>query len=140
MATFNLEEAYNNDYQWFDGVDTLSYKSKNPDATSILGSVKAVREPMSQDPIGGGDFGSDTKHTVFHVWDSTLGQSDVGERDDDIVVTRGGAIISLRPTVVPKNGDWFTDNHARGWMVLDVTENGREPRWRLSCTEQRSNG
>jgi hypothetical protein len=54
---FNVRTAYANDYQWFDGYETIRVTSKNPDRTRIA-TVKAVREPETDPEISGTNFGA----------------------------------------------------------------------------------
>lgn len=107
---FQVKTAYGNDHQWFNDIESLTLTTNNPTGYSVS-NVKGLRQTNDQREITGGDFGSEHKHAIFFLWDSTLGSD-------------------------PKNGDKLTDADSVSWTVQTTTEMGREPRWRVLCTKQ----
>ena len=134
---FNVRTVYANDYQWFDGFETIRITSQNPDRTRIA-TVKAVREPESDPEIGGGDFGSEHPATVFYIWDDTL---------DEEIHLKGGDRIEDFTYVLDSDGEIVQDSDGNdiirktkeGWTILAVTMQLREPRWRVTCVKRTEN-
>lgn len=131
---FAVKTAYANDYQWFDGVEVVTLTSRNPEGQSLI-DVQAVREIHPQEAIGVGDLGTEHVDTVFHVWESTLEISTLEFLAHDASPTLA-ELADKAAKIIPKNGDSITDADSVSWTVIQTTQNGREPLWRLACRKQ----
>lgn len=104
-----LSVDYSEDWQWVDGVETLSITPKDP-ASSPIDSVQGVRTSVleSGSPLGA-DYGPSPESVTFYVWAATLGG------------------------YVPNQGDIVTDESSISWVVDSTSLRSDAAQRRLLC-------
>lgn len=100
---------YSDDWQWVDGVETLTITPQHPTATEITG-VKGVRASVSEAAASlGGDYGPEPRLVGFYVWVDTLGG------------------------YTPNQGDRVTDESSNVWVIASTSLRSDESQWGLQC-------
>ena len=103
---------YGNDWQWVDGVETLTLLPRDPADSSITG-VKAVRASVSEAAASlGGDYGPEPRLVLFYVWVGTLSD------------------------YTPNQGDRINDDSGASWVIASTSFRSDESQWSLTCVKQ----
>lgn len=104
-----LPVDYSNDWQFADGVETVTITPKHPAAVAYSG-LKAVRTSTSEAAASlGGDYGPEPKSVTFYVWTAGLG------------------------SYKPNQGDTVTDDSGQVWIVQLTSYRSDASQWSLSC-------
>lgn len=107
-----LSVDYSDDWQWVDGVETISLTPSNPSASAIVG-LKAVRASVNEAAVSlGGDYGPEPRIVQFYVWTDGL--------DDH----------------VPRQGWKLTDEANVSWSVVSASLRSDATQWSLACVKQ----
>jgi hypothetical protein len=100
------------DYQYIEGVETVSLTPQNPAATAKTG-VQALRKAIGGDPLVNATLGIDPSDVVWHLWSGTI---------------TGG--------YEPKNGDIITDADSAVFTILSVSYSIRSSRFICNCRQR----
>ena len=109
--TFTVATAYGSDHAFFNSTETVTVTPQNPAGTPV-GSVPALRYPVTQQIIDSSDLGIEPSDVTFWLWESVLAAT------------------------TPKNGDKITDGSSVHYTILSLTKHGREPQWQAICRQQ----
>lgn len=93
----SLSVDYSGDYQFIDGIETVSLTPQNPAAAAITG-VSATRTTLSKDPTVPGDaYSGESESIVFFLWTATTSST------------------------TPKPGDYITDASSVVHVITSVS-------------------
>jgi len=96
----SLAEDIAGDWEWEDGIETVTVTQRNADGTTAADAdAKALRGELSHRELGiGGPAGIEPTDIVWKVWSATL------------------------TNATPKRGGTITDSGSTVWTILSLTE------------------